>query len=166
VRRGGYELLKSEIGTPERQPDFGPAHVGAAGAVAVGARAPLIAFNAYLDSADVNVAQAIAGAIRESGGGLPYLKALGLLVSGQAQVSINVIDYRKTSLLIIMERLRAEAHKRGAAITHTELVGLIPQAALIDYALADLQLPPQTRTKVLEQRLGAVMGDYREVSFE
>jgi glutamate formiminotransferase len=166
VRRGGYELLKSEIGTAERQPDFGPPRIGAAGAVAVGARGPLIAFNAYLDSADLTIAQAIAGGIRESGGGLPHLKALGLLVNGQAQVSMNVIDYRQTSLLTIMQRLRVEAHKHGAAITHTELVGLIPQAALIDYALTDLQLPSNARTQVLEQRLGAVTGDYREVSFE
>jgi glutamate formiminotransferase len=166
VRRGGYELLKTAISTPARAPDFGPARIGSAGAVAVGARGPLIAFNAFLDTDDVNIAQEIAQAIRASGGGLPYLKALGLLVGRQAQVSMNVIDFRRTPLFAIMQALRAEAEKHGATITHTELVGLIPEAALIDYALASLQLPPQTRDRVLEYRLGATTGDFREVMFE
>lgn len=165
VRRGGYELLKTTIQTPERAPDFGPARLTPAGALAVGARDPLIAFNAFLDTDDVTIAQAIAAAIRESGGGLPKLKALGLLVKGQAQVSMNVIDFRQTSLFTIMTALRAEAQKHQVAVTHTELVGLIPQAALIDYALAALQLPSHTRDLVLEQRIGAVLGDYREVPF-
>ena len=166
VRRGGYELLKTAITSPERRPDFGPARIGRAGATAVGARDPLIAFNAYLNTDDVTVAQAIALAIRASGGGLPYLKALGLLVDGRAQVSMNVIDYRKTSLAMIMARLREEVARHGVAITETELIGLIPQSALIDYALASLQLPAQTRDQVLERRLGAATGDYREVTFE
>jgi glutamate formiminotransferase len=166
VRRGGYELLKTTISTPERAPDFGPSRLGSAGAVAVGARNPLIAFTAFLDTSDVTVAQAIALAIRESGGGLPYLKALGLLVGGQAQVSMNVIDFRQMPLFTIMERLRAEASNHGVSITRTELVGLIPQKALIDYALASLQLPLQTRDQVLEYRLGETTGDFREVMFE
>jgi glutamate formiminotransferase len=166
VRRGGYELLKTTIATPERAPDYGPVRIGTAGAVAVGARAPLIALNAFLDTSDVAVAEAIASSIRESGGGLPYLKALGLLVGGQAQVSMNVIDFRQMPLFTIMEALRAEVRKQGVAITRTELVGLIPQKALIDYALASLQLPPATRDQVLELRLGEALGDFREVIFE
>jgi glutamate formiminotransferase len=167
VRRGGYEALKAEIANnPARQPDCGPSQVGRAGAVAIGARQPLIAFNAYLDTADVTVAQAVAAAIRTSGGGLPYLKALGLLVKGQAQVSMNVIDYRQSSLFTIMERVRVEAARHGALVTHTELVGLIPQAALVNTALDYLQLPPETRQQMLEHRLGAATGDYREVLFE
>ena len=166
VRRGGYELLQTEITTPARAPDFGPARLGSAGAVAVGARAPLIAFNAFLDTADVAVAQAVALAIRELGGGLPYLKALGLLVGGQAQVSMNVVDFRQMPLFTIMETLRAEVRKYGVSITRTELVGLIPQKALFDYALASLQLPAQTHDQILEYRLGAALGDYREVIFE
>jgi glutamate formiminotransferase len=94
------------------------------------------------------------------------LKALGLLVGEQAQVSMNVIDFRQMPLFTIMETLRAEAHKHGVSITRTELVGLIPQKALIDYALASLQLPPETRDLVLEVRLGEAMGDFREVKFE
>ncbi len=166
VRRGGYEALKSEIYMPERAPDFGPARIGSAGAVAVGARAPLIAFNAYLDTDDLSIAQAIAVSIRESGGGMPYLKALGFLVAGQAQVSMNVIDFRETSLAAILQALREQARAHGVAITHTELVGLVPQAALIDAALASLQLPPETRDRILEYRLGAATGDFREVKFE
>jgi glutamate formiminotransferase len=166
VRNIGYEALITAITTPERTPDFGPARLTPAGAVAVGARGPLVAFNAYLDTADVTIAQAIAQSIRTSGGGLPYLKALGLLVGGRAQVSMNVIDYRQTSLSTIMEALRAEAVKHGTAVTHTELVGLIPQAALIGVALAGLQLPASARDQVLEHRLGAAIGDYREVTFE
>jgi glutamate formiminotransferase len=166
VRRGGYELLKTTIQTAERKPDFGAARLGKAGATAVGARGPLIAFNAYLDTDDVQVAEAVAVAIRESGGGLPKLKALGLLVGGQAQVSMNVIDFRQTTLFTIMGAVRTEAAKHGAAVTHTELVGLIPQAALVDTALRTLQLPETTRDQLLEGRLGAATGDYREVTFE
>ncbi len=167
VRRGGYEALKADIASdPARLPDAGPARVGSAGAVAVGARGPLIAFNAYLDTADVEIARQIAVAIRTSGGGLPHLKALGLLVDGRAQVSMNVTDFRQTSLFSIMERLRAEASKHGVRVTETELVGLIPQAALFNTALETLQLPPATRQRLLETRLGEVSGDYREVAFE
>jgi glutamate formiminotransferase len=165
VRRGGYELLKSMIQTPERQPDFGAAHIGRAGAVAVGARGPLIAFNAYLNTDDVRIAEAIAFAIRESGRGLPKLKALGLLVDGRAQVSMNVIDYRETSLFTIMQALNAQAQQHGVLVTETELIGLIPQAALMDYALSALQLPKSVGARVLEQRLGEATGDFRPVTF-
>jgi glutamate formiminotransferase len=167
VRRGGYEALKTTIETdPSRAPDFGPAHVGRAGAMIIGARGPLIAFNVYLNTSDVEIAQAIALKIRESNGGLPYLKALGLLVGGQAQVSLNIVDYRQTSLYAVMDTLRTEADYNDVVITHTELVGLMPQAALIDYAIESLGLPPQARSQTLEQRLGAATGDYREIPFE
>ncbi len=167
VRRGGYELLREAIGTdPNRIPDFGPAAVGKAGATIVGARAPLIAFNAYLDTADVAVAQAIAQSIRASGGGVPYLKAMGVLVKGRAQVSMNVIDFRQTSLYTIMRALEAEAHRLGVKVLETELVGLAPQSALIAAGLEALRLPAHMATLVLERRLGATVGDYREVTFE
>lgn len=166
VRRGGYEALKKELGSnPARVPDAGPSRVGQAGAVLIGARGPLIAFNAYLNTDNVEIARSIAASIRESGGGLPRLKALGLLVGGRAQVSMNVIDFRETGLFAIMEALRREAARHAVEITHTELVGLIPQAALLNTALEYLQLPLEVRSHTLENRLGEVTGDYREVPF-
>lgn len=167
VRRGGYEALKAEIArNPARLPDAGPARVGKAGAVLIGARGPLIAFNAFLNTTDAGIAQMIAETIRESGGGLSYLKALGLLVGGRAQVSMNVIDYRQTSLFAIMSALRQAAARHGVEVTHTELVGLAPQSALVNTALEYLQLPPQMSSRTLESRLGEATGDYREVPFE
>jgi glutamate formiminotransferase len=166
VRRGGYEALAREIDVPEREPDYGPTLIGAAGAVAIGARAPLIAFNAYLETDDVEIAKSIAKAIRASGGGLPYLKAIGVLVNGQAQVSMNATDFRQTSLYTIMTRLHAEAAAHGTRVTHTELIGLTPQAALLDYAVESLGLPLLTRQRTLESRLGEATGDYRPLTFE
>ncbi len=167
VRRGGYEGLVEQITIdPARAPDAGPASVGSAGAVIVGARNPLLAFNVYLDTDDVDIARAIAQTIRASSGGLPFVRALGLLVGGQAQVSINVIDYRETGLFEIMEAVRAEARRHGVGVARSELVGLVPQAALFNTALAYLQLPPETRRQRLEGRLGDVTGDYRDIGFE
>jgi glutamate formiminotransferase/formiminotetrahydrofolate cyclodeaminase len=119
-----------------------------------------------LNTDNVEIAVKIAEAVRESGGGLPYLKALGLLVEGKAQVSMNVIDFRRTSLYTIWERVKLEASKHGVLITHTEIVGLIPQAALIDAALSYLQLPIDSRDLILEQRLGLATDDFREIKFE
>jgi glutamate formiminotransferase len=167
IRRGGYETLKTEIATnPDRVPDFGQSTLTSAGAAAIGARRPLIAFNVYLDTEDVRIAQTIAETIRESNGGLPHVKALGLPVGGRAQVSINVVDFQKTALYVIMQAVRAQAAQLGVDVAYSELVGLIPQAALIDYAIASLELPPDTRDQVLEKRLGAVTQDYRELTFE
>ncbi len=166
IRRGGYEKLASRMANdPVMQPDYGPAQLGPAGAVVTGARPPLIAFNAYLDTDDVAVAKQIARTVRESSGGLPYLKALGLLVDGRAQVSMNVIDFRETSLHTIMEAVRAAAATHGTIVTETELVGLVPQAALLDAALAYLGLPASVRDLTLENRLGGATGDYQEIPF-
>jgi len=97
VRRGEYEKLKEEIATsPAREPDFGPRVLGPAGAVVIGARAFLVAYNVYLNTADVAVAKKVAKAVRHSSGGLRYVKALGLLVDGQAQVSMNLTDFTQT----------------------------------------------------------------------
>jgi glutamate formiminotransferase len=167
VRTQPYEQLKQTIKSDaDRKPDYGPARLGKVGATAIGAREPLIAFNAFLNTDNVEIAVKIAEAVRESGGGLPYLKALGLLVEGKAQVSMNVIDFRRTSLYTIWERVKLEASKHGVLITHTEIVGLIPQAALIDAALSYLQLPIDSRDLILEQRLGLATDDFREIKFE
>jgi glutamate formiminotransferase len=132
----------------------------------IGARGPLVAYNAFLDTDDVTVAKRIAKTIRTSSGGLPALKAIGLLVDGRAQVSMNVVNYREASLHAVTEAVRAEAAKHGATVTETELIGLVPQAALIDAALAYLGLPPQVREQILERRIGAATDDYREIIFE
>ena len=130
VRRGEYEALLREIHLPRRLPDFGPAKVGPAGAVIVGARPILIAFNVFLRTADVTVARAIARQIRERGGGLPAVRALGLMVDGQAQVSMNLVDYRATSPQAAADAIREEAAGHGVALDRSELIGLIPQGAL------------------------------------
>ncbi len=154
VRRGQYEKLKAEIATsPAREPDFGPRQVGPAGAVIIGARAFLIAYNIYLNTADVSIAKQVARAVRNSSGGLRYVKALGLLVDGQAQVSMNLTDYTQTPVARVMEFVRREAVRYGATPVRSELVGLIPQAALVDAAQWYLQLDELEPEQVLEYQL-------------
>ncbi len=133
IRRGQYEGLKEEIKTnPDRKPDFGPAEFGPAGATVIGARQPLIAFNVYLTTDDVQIAQKIAKAIRNSSGGMRFVKVDGDFGQGRAQVSMNLTNYRQTPVFRVVELIRREAHRYGVAIHHCELVGLIPQEALID----------------------------------
>lgn len=167
VRRDRYEILTSTIQSdPSRLPDFGPSQLGPAGAVAIGARGPLIAFNIYLDTTDVAVAQAIAVNVRESGGGLPKVRALGMFVNGRAQVSINAVDFRVTGLHAIIDAVRREAATIGTAVTHSELVGLIPQNALANQPPQALQLPDYVADLILEKRLGQFTGDFRPLTFD
>ena len=154
VRRGEYEALKEEIGMrPERDPDFGPAKVGPAGGTIIGARQPLIAFNVYLTTDDVSIAQKIAKAVRNSSGGLRYVKALGLLVEGHAQVSMNLTNFRQTPIARVVEMVRREAARYGVGIRNSELVGLVPQEALVDAAVWYTQLDRFDPEQVLEHRL-------------
>ncbi len=154
IRRGEYEGIKAEIETnPEREPDFGPSKLGKAGAIAIGARKPLIAFNVYLSTDDVGIAKAIARAVRHSGGGLRYVKALGLSVGGKAQVSMNLTDYRRTPIHRVMEMIRSEAARYGVSVTRSEVVGLIPNDALIETARFYLQLEGFSQEQILENRL-------------
>jgi glutamate formiminotransferase/formiminotetrahydrofolate cyclodeaminase len=160
IRRGEYEALKVAIATdPDREPDFGPMRLGKAGATVIGARAPLIAFNVYLATDDVSIARKIARAIRHSSGGLRFLKALGLFVEGRAQVSMNLTDYTRTPVARVVELIRQEAQRYGTAIHHSELVGLIPQAALVDAAQWYLQLDGFQPDQILESRLYAARQD-------
>jgi glutamate formiminotransferase/formiminotetrahydrofolate cyclodeaminase len=155
IRRGEYEILKAEIGSlPERAPDFGPARMGRAGATVIGARPFLIAFNVYLATDDVAVAKRVARAVRHSSGGLRYVKALGLLVEGQAQVSMNLVDFTRTPIPRVVELIRREAAQHGVMVSHSELVGLAPQQALLDTAAWYLQLDLDPQ-QVLENRLRA-----------
>ena len=156
IRKGEYEALKQSIvDDPKRRPDYGPAKLGPAGAVVIGARVPLIAYNVYLSTDDVSIADAIARSIRHSSGGLRFVKALGMLVDGRAQVSMNLTDYTRTPIARVIELIRSEAGRHGTAIHHSELVGLIPQAGLIDAARWYLQLDQFEPDQVLETRLFA-----------
>ncbi len=154
IRKGQYEALKTEIETnPARKPDFGPGKLPKAGATVIGARNPLIAFNVYLTTEDVEIAKKIARAVRHSGGGLRYVKGLGLLVDGRAQVSMNLTNFRETPIARVVEFIRREAARYGIGIHHSELVGLIPQDALTDAATWYTQLDQFSPDQVLETRL-------------
>ena len=154
IRKGQFEGLKGEIETnPDRKPDFGPARLGTAGATVIGARAPLIAFNVYLTTSDVSIAQKIAKAVRNSSGGLRFVKGMGVLVEGLAQVSMNLTNFKQTPIARVVEMVRREAQRYGVAIHHSELVGLIPQAALVDAAVWYTQLDQFEPEQLLEGRL-------------
>ena len=154
IRHGEYEGLSEEIATnPDRAPDFGPTSMGTAGATAIGARLPLIAYNVTLNTDDVAAAKAIARAVRHSSGGLRYVKALGMLVEGQAQVSMNLTNYRGTPIHRVLELVRAEADRCGVSVIRSEVVGLLPAEALFDAAQFYLQLHGFDFKQILENRL-------------
>lgn len=154
VRRGEYEGLKQEIAfNPAREPDFGPRRLGKAGATVIGARPPLVAFNVYLTTDDETIADKIARAVRHASGGLRYVKALGLRVEGRAQVSMNLTDFRKTPVHRVVEMIRREAARYGVTIAGSELIGLIPQQALLEAAIYYLQLDGFSPEQVLESHL-------------
>ena len=137
VRRGQYEGLKAEIGHNGREPDLGPARMHpSAGAVAVGARPFLIAYNINLDSEDLDLAKRIARRVRESGGGLPKLQGNGFFIEElrKAQVSMNILDFRVTPIWRVWETVRAEAAEDGIELFESELIGLAPLAAFLDVA--------------------------------
>jgi len=157
IRRGQYEGLKSEIAIdPQRKPDFGPSELGTPGATVIGVRQPLIAFNVYLTTGDVEIAQKIARSVRHSSGGYAFVKAMGILVNGRAQISMNLTDYHKTPIYRVVETIRREAQRYGVAIHHSELVGLIPQEALIDSAVWYVQLDDFTPEQILEHKLESI----------
>lgn len=157
VRRGEFEGLRELIGKDaSRAPDFGPAKIHpTAGATAVGARRFLVAFNANLNTGDVRVAKAVAAAIREQSGGLRNVRALGFSIEGgrRAQVSMNLVDVEATPIHRVLALVRDEAARHGAAISGCEVVGLVPEAALVAAAEHGLQLEGFRRDQVLEQRL-------------
>lgn len=160
LRKGEYEGLKEAIQTdPDRAPDFGPSALGTAGATVIGARPFLVAFNVYLNTDNVEIASKIAKSIRHSGGGLRFVKGLGLLVDGQAQVSMNLTDFRRTPIHRVVEMIRSEAARYGAMITHSELIGLIPEDALVDAAQWHLQLDLFSPDQILERRLQQAMAE-------
>lgn len=159
VRRGGYELLREEIARVERRaPDVGALQLHEnAGAIVVGARPLLVAYNVNLQTDDISIARRIARAVRGRDGGLRYLKALGfqLQTRGIVQVSMNLVDYEKTRLHHAFEAVRREAARYGVSVAGSEIVGLIPQAALDHSAEYFLQLENFAPGLVLENRIEA-----------
>lgn len=160
IRRGQFEGIRTEIASnPARKPDFGNLELHpSAGACVVGARKFLVAYNIFLNTADVEIAKKIAKAVRFSSGGLRFVKAAGFLVRGQAQVSMNLTDFEQTPMHRVFEMARAEAARYGAVPVASEIVGLVPKKALEQAAEWFLQVENFDSSLVLENRLTAVMG--------
>ncbi len=153
-RKFQYEQLKTAIETDANHvPDFGPATLSSPGATIIGAREPLIAFNVYLTTSDVDIAKKIARAVRASSGGLTFVKGAGFLVDGKAQVSMNLTNYKKTPIFRVVEMIRREAERYGVNILSSELIGLAPQEAFIESAQWYLQLDDFEPDQLLETRI-------------
>lgn len=154
IRRGEFEGIKETIATdPYREPDFGPKVMGPAGAVVIGARQPLIAYNIYLNTPDVSVAEKIARRVRNSSGGFHFVKGMGVLVNGLAQVSMNLTNYQRSPMAQVTEFVRREAQRYGVGIHHSEIVGLVPNRAIINAGRYYLQLDGFEHEQLLENRL-------------
>lgn len=156
IRRGEFEGLAAKLAAPEWQPDFGPAtpHVSA-GASVIGARMPLIAYNINLATDRLDVAKKIASAIRMSSGGFRFVKAMGLRLEdrGIVQVSMNLTNFEKTPIFRVFDTVKREAARYGVAVLESEVVGLVPAAALVQAAEHYLQLEGFRPAQVLEARL-------------
>ena len=160
IRKDQFEGLHVRIKSdPRRKPDLGPCRLHpTAGATAIGARQPLIAFNIYLNTSDVGQARKIAGLIRESGGGLAGVKALGLYIErkGLAQVSMNVTHYRKTSLLKIFKKVQKEARRLQTEPVWSEIIGLVPRDAINPRTIGTLHLESFHSGQILENKIAEV----------
>jgi glutamate formiminotransferase len=156
IRRGEFEGLAAKMSQPGWAPDYGPAipHPSA-GATVIGARMPLIAYNINLATDRLDVAKKIAAAVRFSSGGFRYVKAIGVALDDRriVQVSMNLTNYEKTPVLRVFEAVRREAERHGVAVLESEIVGLVPAAALVDTARQVLQLEQFTAAQILETRL-------------
>lgn len=170
VRRGEFEGIRDEMkaGVATRKPDFGPSTIHAtAGAVAIGARPFLVAYNVYLGPAtNLPIAKNVAKAVRGSSGGLRYVKGLGLEVDGQAQVSMNLVDTEKTPLYRAFDMVKMEAEAQGVSPTWSEIVGLVPEKALFETAARHIRLRDFKPEMVLEKKVrDAVQGGESLTSF-
>ena len=156
IRRGEFEGLRAKMASSGWAPDFGPAGPHpSAGATVIGARMPLIAYNINLATDRLDVAKKIAAAIRHSSGGLRYVKAMGVKLEDRnlAQVSINLTNYEKTPMFRVFEVVRREAERYGVGVLESEIVGLVPAAALVATAQFYLQLERFGAEQVLENKL-------------
>lgn len=161
VRRGGLKGLAFRMASDsDWTPDFGPPRLHqSAGAIAIGARPPLIAYNVNLRSTDVDAARSIARGIRQSSGGLPHLKAIGVALAsrGLVQVAMNLTDYQVTPIHTALQAVKTEAAKHGIEVAGSELIGLVPQAALDQAAAALLNLHRFDSSHILETRIAEMM---------
>jgi glutamate formiminotransferase / 5-formyltetrahydrofolate cyclo-ligase len=156
IRRGEFEGLAEKMRHPEWAPDYGPTTPHpSAGAAVIGARMPLIAFNINLATDRLDVAKKIASAIRHSSGGLRFVKAMGVALAerGIVQVSMNLTNYEKTPIFRVFELVKREAARYGVTVLESEIVGLVPSAALVGAAEWYLQMAGFTGDQVLEQKL-------------
>ena len=156
VRRGQYEGMADKLKQEEWQPDFGPNALNEkAGVTAIGARMPLVAFNVNLDTDDITVAKNIAKVVRASGGGFRYCKALGIEIKERniVQVSMNMVDYTKTSLFRVFDTIEREAMRYGVNVIGSEIIGLVPMQALVDVADYYLRLEDFDSSQILETRM-------------
>jgi glutamate formiminotransferase len=162
IRRGEFEGLAAKMAKPEWAPDFGPAAPHAsAGASVIGARMPLIAYNINLNTDRLEVARKIAAAIRMSGGGLRYVKAMGIPLEdrGIVQVSMNLTNYEKTPIFRVFDLVKREAERYGVSVLESEIVGLVPAAALRQSVEYYLQLEGFSADQVLENKLRSRPGE-------
>jgi glutamate formiminotransferase len=156
IRRGEFEGLAAKMKTPGWTPDYGPAEPHpSAGASVIGARMPLVAYNINLNTDRVEVAKKIAAAIRHSSGGLRYVKAAGFMLEDRriAQVSMNLTNYQKTPVFRVFEMVKREAARYGVSILESEIIGLVPSAALVSAAEFYLQLERFGPQQILENKL-------------
>ncbi|MDQ6689767.1 MAG: glutamate formimidoyltransferase, partial [Gemmatimonadota bacterium] len=167
IRRGEFEGLREELGkNPARNPDFGPSQIHPkCGAIAIGARPFLVAYNVYLGPAsNLQIAKNVAKAVRGSSGGFKYVKGLGLEVDGQAQVSMNLVDTEKTPLHNAFDFVKMRAEAEGARVTWSEIVGLVPERAMFDAAASHLQLRQFTPKQVLERQVREIVSGGESLS--
>jgi glutamate formiminotransferase len=155
IRRGEYEGLKKEIeSNKSRKPDYGPAKMHpTAGAIVIGARKYLIAYNVNLDTSDVSIAKEVAKKIREKDGGLPGVKALGFEVDGLAQVSMNLVDFEKTNFDTAFNKVKEEAEKLGVKIKNSEIYGMVPLESLVRMVRETFKVDTFKSEQVLEKKL-------------
>ncbi len=156
IRKGEFEGLAEKMKSPEWKPDFGPdAPHPTGGATVVGARSPLVAYNINLGTADLSIADRIAKSIRHLSGGYRFVKAMGVKLEarGIVQVSINMTNTEKTPLHRVFETVRSEAERFGVPVVGSEIIGLVPQAALVGAAEHYLRLESPASSQVLENKL-------------
>ena len=156
VRKGQYEGFFEKIKEEEWKPDFGPQEMNVkSGCTAVGARVPLVAFNVNLDTPNVEIADKIAKTVRHIGGGLRYVKAIGLKLEerNQTQVSMNLVNYEKTAVYQAFEMVKMEAKRYGVNVVGSEVIGTVPMKSLIDAAEYYLQVENFSMDQILEKRL-------------